>query len=586
MQAGEDMGKHKVRRIFLLFLFVLTAQCATRNASSQVMRQDVMEKAQKVKELIRMKQARGEDVSAALFKARQAKRSFKSGDVSTADRLLDEALVSLGESSEAEVKRPMPSLQYSQSTQIYEPEGIEKTISLNLDLKKAYLVSLDPRFKRGKDISGFDRALKMVPAEIKDGLLSLKIGAAPIFILEDKPAIPFRRVEPTYDSPFGFHPAKVEDMKDPYQYAHDIGVSWHRMKRYFIWPLIQKDLTRKEYDWTFYDHEIQEAQGLYLLCNIIAGPPLTSESASKIRKQGVNLNLYMQKDSYLPVNQKAYMDFVTATVERYDGDGINDMPGLTRPVKYWQIGNEPHPKVKDFAEFVKMTSTAIKKADPTAKVVIGGALLQEMQNPTIFDMHFLKILEDLKGGYIDVIDFHWGGEASGNYRGYKDIYDHLRRRLSEMGFPPDMPVWITEMSSYSGDPVKLSFQPWDPKPQTESQQASDLIKRYVFGTSIGIKKIFWAWGMVEGFKNNDSYFDHTGLIYDGKFSDDDGYGVKKLAYYSYKLMTGLLDGSDWNSIGIIKNGEDDIYAYKFIRKRTGKPVYVVWWDYSHEKTAR
>lgn len=580
------MGKYKVWWIFFFFLFVLTVQCITRNASSQVMQQDIMEKAQKVKELIRMKEGRGEDVSTALLKARQAKRSFKSGDIPAADRLLDEALVSLGISSETEVKRPLQSLHPSQSAQIDKPEGIEKTISLSLGLKKAYLVSLDPKFKRGKNISGFDNALKIVPADIRNGVLSLKIGTAPIFILEDKPAIPLRRVEPSEDSPFGFHPAKVEDMKDPYQYAHDIGVSWHRMKRYFIWPLIQKDLTRKEYDWTFYDNEIRGAQGLYLLCNIIAGPPLTEESVSKMRKEGVDLNKYMKRNSYLPVNQKEYMDFVTACVERYDGDGNNDMPGLSRPVKYWQVGNEPHPKVKDFAEFVKITSMAIKKADPAAKVVIGGALLQEMQNPTIFDMHFLKILDDLKGRYIDVIDFHWGGDASGNYRGYKDIYDHLRRKLSAMSFPPDMPVWITEMSSYSGDPVKLSFQPWDPKPQTESQQASDLIKRYVFGTSIDIKKIFWAWGMVEGFKNNDSYFDHTGLIYGGKFSDDDGYGVKKLAYYSYKLMTGLLDGSDWNNIRTLKNGEDNIYAYKFTQRKTGKPVYIVWWDYFDEKATK
>ena len=39
---------------------------------------------------------------------------------------------------------------------------------------------------------------------------------------------------------------------------------------------------------------------------------------------------------------------------------------------------------------------------------------------------------------------------------------------------------------------------------------------------------------MDGFKGDDGYFDHTGLIYDGEDSGDLGLGVKKLAYYTYK----------------------------------------------------
>jgi len=35
-----------------------------------------------------------------------------------------------------------------------------------------------------------------------------------------------------------------------------------------------------------------------------------------------------------------YYDYVYHVVERYDGDGINDMPGLKRPVIYFELGNE------------------------------------------------------------------------------------------------------------------------------------------------------------------------------------------------------------------------------------------------------
>jgi len=35
-----------------------------------------------------------------------------------------------------------------------------------------------------------------------------------------------------------------------------------------------------------------------------------------------------------------YYDYVQHVVERYDGDGIDDMPGLKRPVIYFELGNE------------------------------------------------------------------------------------------------------------------------------------------------------------------------------------------------------------------------------------------------------
>ena len=36
-----------------------------------------------------------------------------------------------------------------------------------------------------------------------------------------------------------------------------------------------------------------------------------------------------------------FYQFVYNLVERYDGDGVNDMPGLTLPITVWEFGNEP-----------------------------------------------------------------------------------------------------------------------------------------------------------------------------------------------------------------------------------------------------
>ena len=35
-------------------------------------------------------------------------------------------------------------------------------------------------------------------------------------------------------------------------------------------------------------------------------------------------------------------DYKTFLIKfRYDGDGSNDMPGLTKPIIYWDVMNEP-----------------------------------------------------------------------------------------------------------------------------------------------------------------------------------------------------------------------------------------------------
>ncbi|RCV63830.1 Exo-beta-1,3-glucanase, GH17 family [Methanophagales archaeon] len=40
------------------------------------------------------------------------------------------------------------------------------------------------------------------------------------------------------------------------------------------------------------------------------------------------------------ITAEQYYDYVYHVVERYDGDGINDMPGLKRPVIFFELGNE------------------------------------------------------------------------------------------------------------------------------------------------------------------------------------------------------------------------------------------------------
>ena len=164
-------------------------------------------------------------------------------------------------------------------------------------------------------------------------------------------------------SPFGFHPALVAKPGYPnngYEDARDIGIHWNRLGPYAFWFLIQPDLDDPGYDFSMHDNMYSQVPtGIHILANI---------TAQGNRDEGRCL-----PGSYLPVDSAMYVRFVKATVERYDGDGKDDCPGLAHPIRYWQVDNEPPRDKTDFARLQKMTYNAIKEACPECQVLIGGA---------------------------------------------------------------------------------------------------------------------------------------------------------------------------------------------------------------------
>lgn len=83
-----------------------------------------------------------------------------------------------------------------------------------------------------------------------------------------------------------------------------------------------------------------------------------------------------------PLDVHAWQSFVAAVVERYDGDGHADMPGLRAPVRYWQAANEYVSDTNasggwagsnvDLLAYVNAAHDAVKAADPAAQFVLGG----------------------------------------------------------------------------------------------------------------------------------------------------------------------------------------------------------------------
>lgn len=365
---------------------------------------------------------------------------------------------------------------------------------------------------------------------------------------------------PFEESPFGFHPALVPPIS--FAEGEQIGIRWHRPPLYCFWAVVQKDRGSPAYDWTQTDAQYGAVPpGINILANVTVEP------------DQAGMGHYVP-GSYLPVDVPAYQAFVRAAVERYDGDGVEDMQGLRVPVRYWQVDNEPSftgPR-KDFAALQQLTYEAIKSACPECRVLIGGATGFPDGYVENFRQNYLPILAELEGRCVDVFDLHWYGNASGDYRLLGPVLESVRSDMRSAGFG-DIPVWITEMGTYSGDPAELPLAscPY----QTEEQQAADLVKRYVYPQSLEVKKIFHAFGLMEGFKGDNGYFDHTGLIYDGQGPGDLGRGVEKAGYFTFGLMTQKLEGAVFS--GEIEELPDRVYGYDFSRS-DGRAVSVLWYD--------
>ncbi|MDD5529287.1 MAG: glycosyl hydrolase [bacterium] len=139
------------------------------------------------------------------------------------------------------------------------------------------------------------------------------------------------------------------------------------------------------------------------------------------------------------------------TVERYDGDGNNDMPGLTKPIKSWEMCNEPeyggYGSIDDFCRYVRITYQAIKSADPSAQVIgpvmgaTGGDAGWKVNTTYTVpgeDSTLLRMVLEQCGNYFDVISLH-----AYNYGDFTYLDTKIKPVLDK--YVPGKPLWITEI---------------------------------------------------------------------------------------------------------------------------------------------
>ena len=196
-------------------------------------------------------------------------------------------------------------------------------------------------------------------------------------------------------------------------------------------------------------------------------------------------------DHYVPADLDGYAAFVRAVVERYDGDGVDDMPGLRLAPRYWELDNEPdlhfnlRPRTanrdtragtfetpEEYARVSIVTAQAIREADPTAKILLGG-MYNPRDDPGRAYLDAVLAQPGMREAF-DILNFHC-------YRDEDSLAAMDRTIAIAREVAPDRPLWITEFG------VSTEGKPF----QNETWQARMLVGLYGEGLASGVARMFW-----------------------------------------------------------------------------------------------
>jgi hypothetical protein len=205
------------------------------------------------------------------------------------------------------------------------------------------------------------------------------------------------KVKIPIDGKFGFL-RNAFDME--IEKTEDTGATWLRPNfGYFVWGVMQKDESAP-IDFSQTDGLVNQAQKRGLNLSLTLFPFADWDQKVNGEKCKVSENdemLPRSKGGFTtpglpyyrcnPNNWTAYKKWLTAVVERYDGDGQEDMRGLQFPILHYEIGNEPDltkdPRSdggmvfyigtpENYAELLQKSYGTIKLANNNVQVLIAA----------------------------------------------------------------------------------------------------------------------------------------------------------------------------------------------------------------------
>jgi len=209
----------------------------------------------------------------------------------------------------------------------------------------------------------------------------------------------------------------------------------------FVWNNIEKE--KGIFSWDEADSYITYAQEHNQTTIATIWPYSNWEQKSCKRKKGRSpfgkrFTKYLSK----PCSMDNYKTFLLTLVDRYDGDGVNDMPGLTKPIIYWEIMNEPEFRMffkgteDEFVEIFNFSSKLIKAKQKEAVIIMAGAAGMFTESKKFWKSALPKIKD-----HFDIANMHHITPPDGKCD--KDFWvGEFSELLQSLNI--DKPIWVTE----------------------------------------------------------------------------------------------------------------------------------------------
>ena len=209
----------------------------------------------------------------------------------------------------------------------------------------------------------------------------------------------------------------------------------------FVWNKIERE--QGNFSWQEADEYVVYAQDHNQTILATIWPYANWEQKACKRKKarspfGKRFSKYLSK----PCSMENYKIFLINLVDRYDGDGNNDMPGLTKPIIHWEIMNEPEFKMffkgtkEDFVEIFNFSSKLIKSKQKDAVIVMAGAAGMFPENKKYWN----SVLPKIKDNF-DIANIHHISTPEGGCD--KEFWvDEFAVLLKSTNI--DKPIWVTE----------------------------------------------------------------------------------------------------------------------------------------------
>jgi hypothetical protein len=315
--------------------------------------------------------------------------------------------------------------------------------------------------------------------------------------------------------------SSAEDAVDEQQYQNGLatGATWNRWPLY--WFFIENN--PGNFDWSEQDETVVQdaAHGLEIDAILLGTPLFYTTSINKEgdigrpeRKGNFELEA-PQAAAPIGLHDPVFSDgsdipgpgksinpnnvwarFTYEAVNRYRPGGIlaqtNNWPAGTG-ITHWEIWNEPDlswfwdSSTGDYARLLKVGYMAVRQADPTAKVILGG--LANFQKPTFYDdvlaIYQSDPLAQPYNYFHDILATH---SYFNSWESWKHVY-RASGSMAALGI--EKSIWLNESgvpawNDYPG-PVWDPLSPWR---ATMSEQSDYIVQSTFYATFAGADAIF------------------------------------------------------------------------------------------------